>query len=386
MPRQTARKSILAIFAVFFCESVVLGNWITRIPDIKSKLNLTDTALGFCMLAIPMGTLLAFSVAGKVMAILGLRNGCRIWLPAWAIVFLLPGQVTTPTMLFVVLLLSGIAIGMCEVAMNTKADEIERVVSRRIMSRCHGFWSLGSMVGALLASAFAHWSIAVSSHYLIVMPIMAVLGYIAATALPEDEVDQHAPQGKTATFKLPSAGILLLCLMPVGIMTVEGAFIDWSAVFMKSVLDASPIVIGITYAFFSVVMAATRLSGDWLADKFGDLHIVRWSGIAATIGIGVFATSPNITVAFIGATLAGLGVAIVYPLAMSAAARRPGQAANNVAAMSLVGFTSFMVAPPLIGFISDVAGLRWALLLLVPVAAMTPLLANEITRTGSTSR
>lgn len=381
MSSQTTRQSIMAIFAVFFCESMVLGNWITRIPDIKSKLGLSDTALGFCLLAIPLGTVLAFSVAGKVLAGSGLRNGCRLWLPLWAIAFLLPGIVTTPTTFFLVLLVSGVAVGMCEVAMNTKADEIERSIGRRIMSRCHGFWSLGSMAGALLASLFAHWLIPVSTHYLIVMPVMAVLGYIAATALPIDEKHEPAATGSTATFKLPTASILLLCLMPVGIMTVEGAFIDWSALFMQSVLDASPIVIGITYAFFSVVMAITRLSGDWLAGKIGDLRTVRWSGIAATIGIGVFALAGNTTVAFLGATLSGLGVAIVYPLAMSAAARRPGIAADNVAAMSLLAFTAFLVAPPIIGFVSDLAGLRWALLLLVPVAALTPLLAKEITRT-----
>jgi len=382
MISRSARQATWAIFAVFFAQSMVLGNWITRIPDIKSKLGLSDTELGFSILAIPLGTLAAFSVASKLLASTGLRQGCRVWLPIWGILFLFPGLVNSGVMLFFVLLLAGFAVGMCEVAMNSKADAIERDYQIRIMSRCHGFWSLGSMAGALVAAAMAHLQIIVATHYLMVMPLLAIGGYFAATALPDDQPENStdAQPTKSSVFTLPSSAILLLCLMPVGIMTVEGAFIDWSAVFMNSVLNASPIIIGITYAFFSIVMAITRLSGDYLAARFGDEFIVRWSGIAATIGIGVFALAGNNAVAFAGATLSGLGVAIVYPLAMSAAARRPGRATENVAAMSLLAFTSFMFAPPIIGFISDQLGLRIALLLLVPLAATTPLLAREITR------
>ncbi|MBX2825163.1 MAG: MFS transporter [Gammaproteobacteria bacterium] len=382
MTARSAKAATWAIFAVFFAESMVLGNWITRIPDIKAKLGLTDTQLGLSILAIPMGTLAAFAMASKILAGSGLRQGCRLWLPLWAVFFLLPGLVNSGLMLFLTLLISGFAVGMCEVAMNTKADEIERTYDLRIMSRCHGFWSLGSMAGALLASSMAQMQVVVSTHYLMVMPLLAIGGYLASTALPDDQPDADSQERKKADsiFSLPSRAILLLCLLPVGIMTVEGAFIDWSAVFMNSVLNASPIVIGITYAFFSVVMAVTRLSGDFLASRLGSEFIVRWSGVAATAGIGIFALAGNNVVAFIGATLAGLGVAIVYPLAMTAAARRPGRATENVAAMSLLAFSAFLIAPPIIGFLSDQLGLRVALLLLVPVAATTSLLAREISR------
>jgi len=82
--------------------------------------------------------------------------------------------------------------------------------------------------------------------------------------------------------------------------------------------------------------------------------------------------------AFAGAVLSGLGVAIVYPLAMTAAAARPGVASDNVASVALIAFTAFLVAPPLIGFLADVMGLRWALLLLTPFALSTLLLAKEV--------
>ncbi|MFT5044195.1 MAG: MFS family permease, partial [Porticoccaceae bacterium] len=181
-------------------------------------------------------------------------------------------------------------------------------------------------------------------------------------------------------FRWPARSIILLCIMPVGIMMVEGAFIDWSAVFMRDIMSAEPLLIGITYSAFSLVMATVRLFGDSLAVRFGDLNIVRVSGIASTAGIALFALAPSIPWAFAGAALSGAGVAIVFPLAVTAAANRPGRSsADNVAALNMLSFSAFLIAPPIIGFVSELLGLRVALLMLAPVALMTVLLAKEVT-------
>ena len=189
---------------------------------------------------------------------------------------------------------------------------------------------------------------------------------------------------KTSLFRLPSRSIVFLCVMPVGIMLVEGAFIDWSAVFMRSIMNASPLVIGVTYAFFSIVMALTRFYGDSLASRFGDLVVVRVSSVAATVGIMLFALAPTVPVAVFAAALSGMGVAVIYPLSITAAARRPGgSAADNVAAMTMISFSAFLFAPPIIGFLADAFGLRMALLSLSPFVICTVLLAGEINTTVS---
>ena len=380
-----AHSVAITIFLVFFFESSVLGQWIPRIPDIKTALALSDATLGLALLALPLGTLLGFSVVGKVIEHYGLRNSCRLFLPLWALLFIGPALAQTFTQLCIALFLCGAAVGMIETAMNTEAARIERDSGERLMSRCHGFWSLGTMFGALMGGALAQWNVSVVMHFTIAMPVIAVCGYLVATALPV--VNSHSEsndlgdeeEGRSQLFRWPARSILLLCIMPLGIMMVEGAFIDWSAVFMREVMSAEPLLIGITYSAFSLIMAIVRLSGDSLATRYGDLTIVRVSGIASTVGITLFALSPSIPWAFIGAALSGAGVAIVFPLAVTAAANRPGRSsADNVAALNMIAFSAFMVAPPIIGFISELLGLRIALVLLGPVALLTYLLAKEV--------
>ena len=126
-------------------------------------------------------------------------------------------------------------------------------------------------------------------------------------------------------------------------------------------------------------MAAVRLSGDWIGERCEPQLIVLVSGISACVGITVFSLAPNPTVAFIGAALSGMGVAIVYPTAVTAAARRPGRSpADNVASLAMISFTAFLVGPPLIGLLSEAFGLRVALLFLAPVTLITVVLSSQV--------
>lgn len=379
----SSRKYTYAIFGVFFIESGVLGTWIPRIPDIKEKLGLSDGQLGLSLLAMPLGTLIGLFVAAKIIEYLGgLRRACQVFLPLWALSFIFPALAPSQWALVLALLLSGLTIGLVEVAMNTEADRLEQHFKKKIMSRCHGFWSLGSMVGALAGGVIAQFGIPVEIHFILVMPLLAVAGYFTSSQLPvlNSVAKQKAkPQEATPLIRLPSKSIALLCVLPIGIMLVEGAFIDWSAVFMRSVLDASPLLISITYSFFSVVMAIVRLSGDKIRDHVSEVLIVQVSGVAAAAGVALFALAPNVVVAFLGAALSGMGVAIVYPLAVTAAARRPGRSsADNVAAITMISFSAFLFAPPVIGLLSELFSLRVALFCLAPVALCTFFLAGEI--------
>lgn len=386
------RSAVLAIFTVFFFESAVIGQWIPRIPDIKSALSLSDADLGLALLSMPLGTLFGFSIAGKIVELTGLRLACRIFLPLWALLFMGPAFAQNFVQLVIALIFSGVAIGMIETAMNTEAARIEKVAGKRLMSRCHAFWSIGTMVGALIGGGLAHVGLSVATHFLIAMPLIAIGGYFAATALPvlprEESVDESARVSTKddQLFRLPAKAILLLCVMPMGIMMVEGAFIDWSAVFMRDVMAAGPLIIAVTYSFFSIVMALVRFSGDALATRYGEVPVVRVSGLAATAGIILFALAPTSFVAFIAAAISGAGVAIVFPLAVSAAANRPERtSADNVASVNMIGFTAFLISPPIIGLLSDAFSLRIALLALAPIAFLTCLLADEVKAAPQTS-
>ncbi len=381
-PRWWRLEGVAPVFAMFFLEAFVLGNWIPRIPDVKTAFDFSASQLGLSLFVLASGTMVAFLAGGKMLKRFGLRNSCAVTLPVWTLVVFAVPLMLDGTTLAILLLFGGLSIGLLEIAMNTAADRLEKTTGRRLMSKAHGFWSLGSLFGALIGGAIGGAGLGLIEHFALVLIPTAIAGGLFALRIPkaDPKIRRGEQKKKEATFKLPPRGLILLCLMPIGIMVVEGVFIDWSALFVREVLTAGALASGLIYAAFSTVMAVTRLGGDWLLETFGPLPVARVSAIAATFGIALFAMSPNTIVAFIAAAFAGLGTAIFYPLTMSAAASRPGESEDNVSAMSLFAFSSFMLAPPLLGAIVDGFGLRIALLLVAPLAASSLFLTNELNK------
>jgi len=355
-----------------------------RIADVKANLGLSEGSLGLVLLALPAGTAAALCVASSVIRRFSAARTLMFALSAWSLAFILPAAATNAVTLALALGCCGLVVGVLEVASNVEADSIELQVEKRIMSRCHGFWSLGAMSGALIGGpVFGDSGISVLNQFLVVSPIAVVCSIFISRQLCTRSVFQGVRtvenQSRVKRARL-TYQVFLLCLIPMGVMAIEGAFMDWSAVFMKEQMKTNAGTAGYTFAMFAGVMAAVRLSGDWLGERFGDVLVVRLSGIAAFTGVVLFATATSVPVALIGAALSGAGVAIVYPLTMTTVARvNETNREDNVAYLSIAAFGVLMIAPPIIGGVAEISSLRLGLLCLVPGAVVTAIMANRLT-------
>ena len=85
----------------------------------------------------------------------------------------------------------------------------------------------------------------------------------------------------------------------------------------------------------------------------------------------------------------GLGVALVFPAAMSAGAENSLRPAQGIATVATIGYGGFLVGPPMIGFVAGAAGLGVGLLvvsmLLLLVVAIAPA-ARSPRKLGPTRR
>lgn len=86
----------------------------------------------------------------------------------------------------------------------------------------------------------------------------------------------------------------------------------------------------------------------------------------------IVATTP---MALAGFGLMGVGLSVVFPLTLRAAGR---DAPQELAAVSAIGYTGFLVGPPLIGWLAELGNLRSALALAVVACAVAALLSSEL--------
>ena len=371
------------IMAVFFLHAFVLTNWYPRIPDMQRVLEVGPGELSLALLGAPLGTMIALPFAGSLIERLSPRRAIMIAFAFYCAAFSLPGWAWSVPTLFGALLLAGMTGPLVDVSMNVEADRIERASGRRIMNTCHGFWAVGAMAGGLVGAAIAGLGVAPRWHMPLTCAVSLPIALLVARALPQISEDRPPAAFRAPRFSLPSRNLLGLCAFSFGMIVAEGAALDWSAVFLRDVVGTSAAATGLGYGAFAISMAGGRFLGDRLADRYGPVLLARSCCLIGLVGVIAVVTATSLVQAVLGLAAMGFGVSVAIPLSVTAAASRGDRpAAVNVAALSLIAFSGFLVEPPLVGFAAEIGGLRVGLAMVLPLIVMSTLLAGELVRRG----
>jgi len=374
------------VYAGFAIYSFGMGNIFPRLPDIKHAMGIEDGTLGLSLIGTPIGTLTALTLAAPILERVGFRRALLGLVPLLSVAYALAVHAPGPLALFLMLIPVGLMIGSVEIILNVEADRTEFLLKRRIMNRAHSFWSIGFFGAGLFGAALAHLGISPQLHLAIVVPMVAI-GMALFLGGYEPAPSRFAGNGdKAPVLARPTLPILVLVAVTLSAMLMEGASIDWSAIYMRTVFDAGPFVAGFTVALFAFSQASTR----FFADSFVDRHSptgVAWV-LLATMAAGVLLVffSPAPLVSMLGFALLGIGSSAIFPLAISAAAQRTDRsAAINVAALSQISFVAFLLGPPLLGFVSDHWGIRSAFGIGIPFIILSLLTAGSLGRKAALS-
>ena len=151
-PAPALRRARLATATLFFASGCGLGSWLPHFPDVKIWHGLSDGVLGLALPALAGGAVAALPVAGALTARYGSRPISRAAAVLFCAVLPLPLLAADFPLQLTAFVLLGIGIGALDVAMNAHAVLVEERHRRPIMSSFHGLFSLGGLVGAVLAA------------------------------------------------------------------------------------------------------------------------------------------------------------------------------------------------------------------------------------------
>ncbi|MCP8885121.1 MFS transporter [Devosia sp. XJ19-1] len=368
------------VMLVFFLQPVAFGSWLPRIPEVQSAIGLGPAALALALLGMPVGTLLTLPFAGPLVGRIGGRMAIIIGFILYSIAASLPVLAPNAGLLFVALMLSGSAISFVELGLNVQADLVEKATGRLLMNTAHGCWSLGIMAGSLIGSGFAGLGIAPA----IAVPLLAALvlpvALGAGIALPVLHDTPAAGETQRSSWSLPSPALIGICLFVFGITMTEGAMADWSAIFLRDALNAEGGLVGLGYSVFAFMVATGRFGGDFLKRRLGGVNTARLCGSLAVAGAVLLYFSPSVQIALLGFGIIGVGVSVGFPLAVTAAAGIGDRAASaNVAVLSFVALTGFLIGPPLIGLVAEHSNIRLGVACVIPVLIVSVLLTGRLT-------
>jgi fucose permease len=366
--------------AVLFCNGLLYSTWGVSVPLLKQKFDLSEGVIAIAMAVISIGGIVTMGLAGAWIAKTGsgrasVQTGLLMCLSA-APILLIPSYPALLALLFVY----GIATAANDVAANAQGSYLEGVSKQSLIGSLHASFSVGGLVGALVASGWGRTGFAADANFY-VLALLAGLAIAAASVFLKSEPSAEGPEQTRGAgqpqqddtrlrHRLRLFGALAFCAL-----VVEGAFYDWAAVYMREVVKAPPSWVGFGYAAFAVGMTLSRLAGDKVRDRYAHQQVIAGSGLVCVAGLAVILSVPGPIVVVAGFFVTGVGLANFIPMLFSSAgrlARSTGRSASEgLAVTTRMGYVGLLAGPLLIGPVAEHIGLRLSMVSLAAFVAAT---------------
>ena len=137
-----------ATVTLFLLHGLIVATWVSRIPAIQIALKMSNGILGATLLCVALGALVTIPFTGALINRYGSKRVSSLSSGAFCLALVLPALASNAIVLGAALFVFGGAASAMDVSMNAQGVEIEKRLGRPTMSRFHGMFSLGAMVGA----------------------------------------------------------------------------------------------------------------------------------------------------------------------------------------------------------------------------------------------
>ena len=376
-----ASRARVGLLATFFFMGVVSMAWVARIPEIRDANGLNNGQLGLILIASTIGAIIGAQLTGRLVHSYGTKAVIRIAIIIMPIGLILMGFSTSPITLIFGLFIMGLGYSSMDIASNTQAVVIEKLLGRRVMSTLHALWSSGAFATTVLGGSIAKF-VSPRDNLVGVGIVCFFLFIPAVRMLLNAEQDEHNGGEEETEAKIPLFGKSVLPLWGMGIgllggLIAEGAASDWGAILLRDDMGFGVGVNASAFAVFSLAMITSRFLGDRALDHFGPRKTVLYGGYLGGIGLGagiaigvpLSDTQPILALIIvnIGFACAGIGIGPMFPAYILAASEVPGIASSvAIARVGVIGLAGYFIGPSVTGALAQV--------LTLPVAMMYPVL------------
>lgn len=348
----TEHRALKAIAVQFFVNGAVVSSYVPRLPGIRDELGVSLATIGL-IIAIASG----FGVVGSVVQApvverLGTRSSMLYG--ALLLVVMLPMVAFSSHWWVLLIVLSALSVCdvVVDVSMNVQGSVLSDLRDTPVMNRLHGMWSLGTVVGGVVASVMAASGVDLRVHLLAASAVLgASLIYVGPGLLRNDEPSTEHER-RAASPGAARAAVMTFAALGGAAILPEMINSDWAAFRLVDDLDASAGVAGIAYVAFTTGMVTGRFSGDRIVARLGSAVVLQRATVLAAVGTLIATTIPATFAVFVGLFIAGLGVSVMFPQLYDSAAkhRYPTRALGGLTAGTRI---ALLVAPLAVGLMAD---------------------------------
>jgi MFS family permease len=354
---------------LFFLFAVQIMSWVPRFPEVKANLGLSNGEFGTYLSLGSVGAVIAMLSSGHFVHKLGARpvliiSTLGMCLSIGTIVHLQ----STPVFI-VANMINGASISAFNIALNAQAFHAQDRAGEMILSRQHGYWTLGAVATAIFSGFMVEFvGIALHINVLSVVLFLTILWTInkLEPEMIKPSVEDDNDFGLKDLFTSFRIDYLVSAALVCGIM-VEFSTADWSAIYAKETIGVRGSLATIPYILTFTAMIVGRLGQHRITPYVSLQQQIKYGSVIGGVGFIGFILASSLlvdhskTAAYIctllGFSIGGFFSAILSPTFFTAANKRSTQpSAVVVGQMGVTNAILTLIVKTIIAWTAQLTG------------------------------
>ena len=354
---------------LFFLFAVQIMSWVPRFPEVKANLGLSNGEFGTYLSLGSIGAVIAMLSSGHFVHKLGARKVLILSTLSMCLAISAVVHLQSAPIFIIVNIINGASVSAFNTALNAQAFHAQDRAKEMILSRQHGYWTVGAVTTAIL-SGFMVEFVGIALHinvlsavlFFAILYIIKKLGPELIQPSPEDDSDF----GFKDLFTSFRIDYLVSAALVCGIM-VEFATADWSAIYAKETIGVRGSLATIPYILTFTAMIVGRLGQHRLTPYIPLEKLVRIGSVVGGVGFIGFIMASSLLVDYsktlayictlIGFAIGGLCSSILSPTFFTAANKRSSQpSAVVVGQMGVINAILVLCVKTIIAWTAQLTG------------------------------
>ena len=373
MPSSSAGLSVADekkyIGILFFLFAVQIMSWVPRFPEVKANLGLSNGEFGTYLSLGSIGAVIAMLSSGHFVHKLGAKRVLIISTLSMCLAISAIVHLQSAPIFIIVNIITGASISAFNIALNAQAFHAQDRAGELILSRQHGYWTVGAVATAIFSGFMVEFvGIALHINVLSLVLFLTILRIIQKLdpELIKPSAEEEDDFGFKDLFTSFRIDYLVATALVCGIM-VEFATADWSAIYAKETIGVRGSLATIPYILTFTAMIVGRLGQHRITPYVSLEQQIKYGSVIGGVGFIGFILASSLLVdhsktaayicTLIGFAIGGLFSAILSPTFFTAANKRSSQpSAVVVGQMGVMNAILVLIVKTIIAWTAQLTG------------------------------
>lgn len=341
---------------VFLTRALLFSTWLSRGDEVMKSLHLDEAQFGLFVMLYPAGGLLGILFASSLtnrfgsgpLTIIGFTMGAG---GLAGLAFSVPAGDVFLSSIF--LLAMGLPMAIADFLGNFEGTAVDRKSPRALLPIIHAAWGVGMMGAAAFSSYLVDAGVSLTFNYLLIAALVAVPSIWAGLVFPKRAAEKVSAAEKrehsvTSRKVWTEKRTLLIALIGFSFIMAEISAGTWVPIALTS-SGISASVAALAFSMFWVVITVTRVVGSVFIERVGRHRMILASALVAAAGVAVFMLDGMLHMPYLGLVLWGIGIALGFPMSVSAMGDDPAKSAARINMIITVVYISSITVGPALG-------------------------------------